>query len=224
MPTTARRTSVGPAATPLGLTLDDVSPMLLEEAPVAFSDPEWTYEIKFDGYRMLASADRAGVRLKSRNGADATGWFPEVASALAHVTSKRLIVDGEVCVLDSLGRSDFDRLHARARRRTADPDEPVVYCVFDVLAAGGKSLIDQPLLVRKKFLAALRDLPHVMVVDHIPCEGEALYRLALELHLEGLVAKRIAAPYRPGVRSSDWLKIKRPGAVPAKRFDRSGSK
>jgi bifunctional non-homologous end joining protein LigD len=84
-------------------------------------------------------------------------------------------------------------------------------------------VIDQPLLVRKKFLSALRNLPHVMVVDHIPTEGEALFRLAVELKLEGLVAKRLAAPYRPGVRSWDWLKIQRPGAVPAERFDRSSS-
>lgn len=222
MPTTARRSSARATAFREALSLDDVSPMLLEEVPRAFSDPAWTFEIKFDGYRVLAGADKAGVRLKSRNGADATGWFPEVATALRAVAAKRMIVDGEVCVLDELGRSDFDRLHARARRRTYDPSEPVVYCVFDTLAAGGRSVIAEPLLVRKKFLSALRDLPHILVVDHIPEQGEAFYRHALELKLEGLVAKRLDAPYQPGVRTRDWLKIKRPGAVPAKRFDRSG--
>jgi len=224
VPITARRSSVRPAAGPTDVSLDDLSPMLLDEVPRAFSDPAWTFEIKFDGYRVLAAADRSGVRLKSRNGADATGWFPEVAQALQAVASRRLIVDGEVCVLDDLGRSDFDRLHARARRRAYDPSEPVVYCVFDTLAAGGKSVISQPLLARKKFLAALRDLPNILVVDHIPGEGEAFYRHAVELKLEGLVGKRLDAPYQPGIRSRDWVKIKRPGAVPAKRFDRSGTR
>lgn len=74
----------------------------------------------------VAAAARACVRLKSRNGADATTWFPEITAALATVASKRLIVDGEVCVLDELGRSDFDRLHAGARRRRFVEGEPVV--------------------------------------------------------------------------------------------------
>jgi bifunctional non-homologous end joining protein LigD len=126
-----------------------------------------------------------------------------------------------MCVLDDIGRSDFNRLHARARKRRADPDEPVVYCVFDVLASQGRSVMDQPLTARKKLLEPLRGLPGVLVVDQIPAEGEALYGYVLSLKLEGLVAKRMDSKYRPGVRSLDWLKIKRPGAVPAERFKRS---
>ena len=105
--------------------------MLLGEVPKPFSDPAWGFELKFDGYRILASADPAGVKLKSRNGADATRWFPEIVAALQAVAPRRLIVDGEMCVLDDIGRSDFDRLHARARKRGPDPSQPVVFCVFD---------------------------------------------------------------------------------------------
>ena len=205
----------------LAPALSDLSPMLLSEIPRPFSDSAWGFEIKFDGYRILAAAGAEGVKLKSRNGADASRWFPEITSTLKAVASRRLIVDGEVCVLDDIGRSDFDRLHARARKRGPDSGEPVVFCVFDVLASQGKSVMDRPLIARKKLLAPLRGLPGVLVVDHIPEEGEALYQHVLALKLEGLVAKRLDSLYQPGVRSMDWLKIKRPGAVPAKRFNRS---
>ena len=77
--------------------------------------------------------------------------------------------------------------------------------------------------MRFVLLDPLRGLPGVLVVDYIAEEGEALYQQVLTLKLEGLVAKRLDSPYRPGVRSLDWLKIKRPGAVPAKRFNRSGA-
>lgn len=204
-------------------SLSDLSPMLLGEVRRPFSDPAFGYEIKFDGYRVLASAGAEGVKLKSRNGADASRWFPEITSTLKAVAGRQLILDGEVCVLDDIGRSDFDRLHARARKRGPDAGEPVVYCVFDILVMRGKSVMDKPLIARKKLLAPLRGLPGVLVVDQVPGEGEALYQYVLALKLEGLVAKRLDSPYRPGVRSMDWLKIKRPGAVPAKRFDRSGA-
>lgn len=197
--------------------------MLLGEARKPFSDPAWGFELKFDGYRVMASSDSSGVRLRSRNGADATRWFPEIATTLHAVAGRRLIVDGEVCVLDDIGRSDFDRLHARASKRGPDPNEPVVFCVFDVLVSRGMSVMDRPLVARKKLLDPLRGLPSVLVVDLIPEQGEALYQHVLALKLEGLVAKRLDSPYRPGERSMDWLKIKRPGAVPAQRFNRSGA-
>lgn len=211
------------ASSVLAPNLADLSPMLLGEATKPFSDPAWGFELKFDGYRILASADASGVQLKSRNGADATAWFPEIGDALKVLAARRLIVDGEMCVLDDIGRSDFDRLHARARKRRADPSQPVVFCAFDVLAAKGKSVMGRPLIERKKLLDPLRGLPGVLVVDYVAEEGEALYQHVLALKLEGLVAKRLDSPYRPGVRSLDWLKIKRPGAVPAKRFNRSGA-
>jgi bifunctional non-homologous end joining protein LigD len=194
--------------------------MLFEEAPRPFSDPAWTFEIKFDGYRVLAASDETGVKMKSRNGADAAPWFPEVAESLRSVASRRIILDGEVCVLDELGRSDFNRLQARARRRRFLAAEPVVFCVFDVLAVGGASVMERPLHERKTNLSALRLLPHILVVDDIPEHGELFYRHAVALELEGLVAKRLASTYQPGIRSKDWLKIKRPGAIPAARFRR----
>lgn len=201
--------------------LSGLSPMLLSNVARPFSDPGWGFEIKFDGYRLLAStSEDAGVRLQSRRGADATRWFPEIAASLASVSAQNMIVDGEVCILDEIGRSDFDRLHARARKRGPDPSEPVVFCVFDVLVSKGKSVMELPLVRRKQLLENLRGAERILVVDHLPVEGELLYKHVLALSLEGLVAKRLDSVYQPGIRTKDWLKIKRPGAVPAQRFSR----
>lgn len=196
--------------------------MLLGEAR-PFNDVDWLFEIKHDGYRVLAEWDGAGVYLQSRNGADATAWFPEVTASLAGITGGRHVVDGEMCVLDDIGRSNFNRLHARARmrgwRRGADP---VVFCVFDVLVQAGKSVMRLPLTERKQRLAKLFSdkPPSTLVVSDFEGEGRLLYDQAVQLKLEGIVAKRKASVYEPGQRTADWLKIKRPGATPAQRFQR----
>jgi bifunctional non-homologous end joining protein LigD len=96
----------------------------------------------------------------------------------------------------------------------------VTYVVFDMMVAGDASLMDRPLRHRRQVLEEmLQDVPQVRIVDQVPEHGEAMYRAALELGLEGIVAKRRDSPYRPGARSRVCLKIKRPGAVPAERFD-----
>lgn len=203
-----------------GPTLDQLCPMLLTERKTIPREGDWLYEIKYDGYRVLASTGST-ARLKSRGGIDATAWFPEVAAAVADMPSGS-VLDGEVCVLDDLGRSNFDRLHARARRKGwYEGADLVVYCVFDVLVAMGKDFRPVALEKRKAMLAKLLrshggQVLHVTGVD----DGDWLYRSALELKLEGVVGKRLGSPYRDGVRSTDWVKVKRPGAVPPERFKR----
>lgn len=201
-------------------TLDQLAPMLLVERKGIPREGDWLYEIKYDGYRVLTSTGST-AQLRSRGGIDATRWFPEVAAAVADMPSGT-ILDGEICVLDNLGRSDFDRLHARARRKGwYEGADLVVYCAFDVLVAMGKDLRSTTLEKRKAVLAKLLrshggQVLHVTGVD----DGDWLYRSALELSLEGVVGKRLGSPYRDGVRSADWIKVKRPGAVPPERFKR----
>lgn len=201
-------------------TLDQLGPMLLTERKTIPREGDWLYEIKYDGYRVLASTGST-ARLKSRGGIDATAWFPEVAAAVADMPSGS-VLDGEVCVLDDLGRSNFDRLHARARRKGwYEGADLVVYCVFDVLVAMGRDFRPVALEKRKAMLAKLLrshggQVLHVTGVD----DGQWLYRSALELKLEGVVGKRLGSPYQDGVRSADWIKVKRPGAVPPERFKR----
>ncbi|QFZ87645.1 hypothetical protein GFK26_18250 [Variovorax paradoxus] len=197
--------------------------MLLDERPVDFDEPGWLYEIKFDGYRVAAEFD-GEVRLRTRNGTDCTKWFPEITQALAKVKGGQYIVDGEMCVLDELGRSDFDKLHDRARRRRwYEGASPVVYCVFDLLVYRGVDISQQPLVQRKAALAKLFKpaKPGILVVRHFDDQPQRIFEEAvIPLKLEGLVAKRAASTYQPGVRSTDWVKVKRKGAVPPERFNR----
>lgn len=94
----------------------------------------------------------------------------------------------------------------------------MIYCVFDLLSAGDTSLIDLPLALRKSLLAALfapKPTHSLLVVESVPEVGTEFYKLAAQLRLEGLTAKRADSPYLPGQRSSMWRKLKRPGAIPA---------
>ena len=149
---------------------------------------------------------------------------PEVVQGLSGLPGGPHILDGEVCVLDDLGRSDFNRLQDRARRRRwYEGVDSVVFCAFDLLALNGRSLIGVPVEQRKALLQALLDPapPSVLHVGHFEAaEGRKLYADAKELKLEGLVAKRLGSTYQPGERSPDWVKCKVPGAVPPERFKR----
>jgi bifunctional non-homologous end joining protein LigD len=131
-------------------------------------------------------------------------------------------LDGEVCVLDDIGRSDFDRLQVRARKkRWYSGCDSVVFCAFDLLAQDGRSLISVPVEARKLALRKLipRGTPSVLYVGHFESEhGANLFAQAQALNLEGLVAKRAGSIYVPGVRSSDWVKCKVAGAILPERF------
>jgi bifunctional non-homologous end joining protein LigD len=152
-----------------------------------------------------------------------TAWFPELGFALGSIGGVRCVVDGEICVLNEHGIAgdvEFKRLFVRQARRGYRPgDDAVTFCLFDALVVRGRSVMGQPLLKRKRHLSKLFDgVPCTKIVDHWIGSGVELYQAAERMGLEGIIAKRIAAPYEPGVRSKNWLKIKRPGAVPAERF------
>src|ERR1700709_436560 len=196
--------------------------MLFIEGPVGFDVPGWIYEIKHDGYRVTAMFGDGKCRLRTRAGADCTVWFPEIARGLASIKGGPHITDGEVCVFDEVGRSNFDRLQVRARRRRwFEGADPVGYAVFDLLVDNGVDITREPLGARKALLADLfRVVPDgIVLVGHFATGAARLYSEAvLGLGLEGLVAKVLDSIYRPGVRSREWVKIKRPGAVPAERL------
>jgi len=190
--------------------------MLLSEGQRAppFGEPGWIYELKFDGYRLMASVWDGQVQLATRQGTRATTWFPEIVKGLAALRGGPHILDGEVCVLDDLRRSDFSRLQVRWRhRRWYEGCDAVTFCAFDLLARGGRSLIGLPIEERKQQLLVLLSPapPSVLHVGHFGAdEGRLLFERAVnELKLEGLVAKRLGSTYKPGERTSDWVKVKR---------------
>ena len=213
--------AMGPSAPPLS----EIEPMLFVEAKRPFDDPAYIHEIKYDGWRLLAQADAGRVELKTRNGAHATVWFPEITSSLAELSGGRHVIDGELCVLDEIGRADFQRLQTRARMRGCKPGcDPVVYCVFDLLVLAGQDVRGMPLHQRKVMLKRLlrKQLPSLLVVTEVPGEeGTWLYGHMLALQAEGIVSKRLDSPYLSGQRSTAWMRIKRPGATSQRRFKRA---
>jgi bifunctional non-homologous end joining protein LigD len=204
------------------LALADVAPMLLTDRRPPPPEPGWLYELKHDGSRVLFGLARRQVELRTRNGADCSAWYPEVVQGLATLPGQH-IVDGEVCALDKIGRPDFERLQERSRRRRWYAGcDPVAYLAFDLLAYRGADVRTWPVERRK---AALHQLltppPHgVLYVGHVAEGAAELYEHACVLQFEGIVCKRLGSPYASGERNGDWLKIKRPGAVPAERFRR----
>ena len=198
--------------------------MLASAGGKPFTDPAWLYEIKFDGYRTLARFGGGDVELRTKNGTDCTRWYPEVVEALTQVSGGPYLIDGEACVLDDLGRSDFNRLQDRAKRRRRYPGcDQVTLCVFDLLVENGQNIMGLPLVERKARLARLlTGVPKaaVLMVGDLPADAALFDQAVVPLLLEGFVAKRKASTYQPGVRSPDWLKVKRKGAVPPERFKR----
>jgi len=190
----------------------DLPPMLAATEDQPFSDPDWVFELKWDGVRTQARIENGRLRLISRNGRDVTSHYPELADLPLRVRASSAIVDGEIVALDDGGRSDFHLL--QRRMHTAEPSAaevqavPVVYYAFDLPFADGYDLRSARLLDRKRVLrAAVHDGPHLRYSDHVAETGEDFFELAQELGAEGMVAKRAAGPW-VSARSSDWLKIK----------------
>jgi bifunctional non-homologous end joining protein LigD len=198
---------------------DDVKLMLAETREEPFTGDGWLFELKHDGFRLLATREGDQVRLVYRRGSDATHVFPEIARALADLPVAELVIDGEVVVLDEAGRPSFQGLQKRVQltRRTdlerAALDRPATLFAFDLIGFDGLDARPLPLTVRKEALSRL--LPAtgpLRYADHVMREGEAFFEEVRRLGLEGIMAKRADAPYAGG-RSPHWLKL---------RVDRTG--
>ena len=193
-----------------------VEPMMARLVDGPFSHPEWLFEPKLDGFRIVASVSGGRVRLRSRGGLDVTDRFPEVAEELAAQPESELLLDGELVALDAGGLPSFELLQGRAGLHPgpgadrARADAPVVYYVFDLLHLGGASLLRTPLSRRKELLdRTLAQGESLRKVEYTVGEGESFFRAVSALGLEGSVAKRLDSVYEPGKRSASWLKLKR---------------
>lgn len=192
----------------------EVEAMLAETREKPFSREGWIYELKYDGYRMIAAKeDGAGV-LVTRNGNDATATFPEIARALAALPYARIVLDGEIVVADETGRPSFQRLQQRGRLtralevRRAAVELPATLYAFDLLGFEDHDLRSLPLTTRKALLQ--RVLPRagaLRYADHIEELGEAFYEQVERMGLEGMVAKKADSRYAGG-RSANWVKVR----------------
>jgi len=204
-PATATGTSVDPRA---------VEAMLTEPFDEPFTRDGWLFELKLDGYRLLAAKTRGEVLLLTRNGNDYTNVFPEIARAVRALPCSECIVDGEVVVLDAQGKPSFARLQRRGAltspidARRAAIELPATYFAFDLVAFEEFDVRPLPLVRRKALLEELvPSLGIVRRLDHFARDGERFLAQVEALGLEGMIAKRADAPYRGG-RTDAWLKIK----------------
>lgn len=183
------------------------APATSEAAPALPRGPQWAYEVKWDGVRVLADTRDGRLRLRSRTGSDVTVAYPELA-AVADVQGA--VLDGEVVLLHG-GTPSFaalaSRMHVRDERRArALADQaPVTYLVFDVLCLYGVELLRRPWRERRATLERL-SLPEHVQLSPAYDDADVLWQATLAQGLEGVVAKRRDAPYQPGRRSPDWVK------------------
>ncbi|MEV1292913.1 non-homologous end-joining DNA ligase [Pseudonocardia sp. NPDC049635] len=190
--------------------------MLATPGPLP-TGPDWSFEVKWDGMRVLASVtegpggpgDPAPVlQLRTRSGRDVTANFPELTGLVD--LAPDVVLDGEVVLLDD-GVPSFAALAHRMQgvlSPAAAQRRPVTFMVFDVLRLYGVPLLDRPLAERRATLDRLdlAGVPHVEVSPRYP-DGAALLEVTARRGLEGVVAKRETSVYRPGRRSPDWVKV-----------------
>ncbi|MGH9448394.1 MAG: DNA polymerase ligase N-terminal domain-containing protein, partial [Terriglobia bacterium] len=189
-----------------------VSPMLATLVDQPFSDPDWLFEIKWDGVRSLAWIQNGRVELHSRTGRAITAQYPELKTLPSRIDAKTAILDGEIVTLDEKGISRFERLQSRINVREASLSLreriPVTYCIFDLLYCDGYDLRNTPLLERKtKLKNLLRQDERFVYADHQREKGREFFAVARENGLEGIVGKEIHSRYAT-TRSRDWVKCK----------------
>ena len=192
----------------------DVDLMLATAQEAPFSRDGWIFELKYDGYRLLAERVGREPYLRSRAGHDLTLTFPEIARAIRGLPLEGLVLDGEVVVHDAEGLPSFSKLQKRGRilnkaeALRASLELPAIFYAFDLLALEGRDLRGLPLLTRKELLEELLpSIGPIRYADHVPVQGEAMYEQVTGMRLEGIVAKKADAPYRGG-RSPHWIKVR----------------
>jgi bifunctional non-homologous end joining protein LigD len=192
-----------------------ITPMLASLAPSPFSDEQWIFEPKLDGFRTLAFLNNGKVWLQSRGELDVTAHYKALAESLRKQPASQLVFDGEIIALDAKGKICFQCLQGYLKSikglshdKTEAPSA-IIYYVFDILYLNGYDLTRVPLSTRKELLrSVLAPTEDVRLVEHFEKDGQTVYEAAIKNGLEGVVAKRKAGIYEAGKRSKDWLKIK----------------
>ncbi len=193
---------------------DRLEPMHAELGDKAFTDANWSWEPKLDGYRVLAYFGADGVTLRSRRGLDLTPSFPRLVAELGKQSMQDVVLDGEIVAMDASGKPSFNALQNRVQLKTerelkaADQTVPAVFYGFDLLHFAGVDLRGALYRDRRRYLAqCLLPSPLVQLV-HAADDGVALHQAALASGFEGVIAKRKDSRYETGRRSGAWLKVK----------------
>jgi bifunctional non-homologous end joining protein LigD len=172
---------------------------------------DWMHEIKFDGYRALVATAGGKVRIFTRNGLDWTAKFGPLVKTFAALDLPPALIDGEITAPDAQGNPSFSALQSELKRGHGEQGATtrLDFHAFDLLRLDGENLAPLPNIERKERLEALLAdaQPPIHVADHVIGAGEKLYRAMCAAGMEGIIAKRIDAPYR-GTRTRNWVKVK----------------
>lgn len=180
--------------------LSGIKPMLCNLIKEPFDDPAFLFEVKLDGYRIIAYVNKGKVILSSRSGLDYTKKYPSVAKALSALDLD-VILDGELVALNKEGKPDFDALQKN------NGQNPLVFYIFDILWCKGYDLKNLPLEKRKKILSEAIDFNEIIKYSDDFENGIQLFELIKKQGMEGIVAKRRDSKYEPGKRGKYWLKL-----------------
>jgi len=182
-----------------------IKPMLAELSGKAFSDQDWIFEIKWDGYRAVAEIKDGEINLHSRNNISFNEKYFPVVETLRRFNMD-VVFDGEIVAVDDFGKASFQLLQTYGKTGKGK----LAYYIFDILYLNGADLTNLPLIKRKEILKKIIpiDLVNVKYSDHIVGDGESFFKIAEQRGLEGILAKRAESKYFPGKRSKDWLKLK----------------
>jgi DNA ligase D-like protein (predicted ligase)/DNA ligase D-like protein (predicted 3'-phosphoesterase) len=186
--------------------------MLAQTATAPFNSEDWIFEVKWDGIRAITYVDDE-VSIRSRNNKELKYNFPELDEL--RTLTRNVVLDGEIVVIKE-GKPDFQAVIERAKATRSHEVEieakqnPATYVVFDIIEKEGQPIVGLPLVQRKKLLEeSLKEGKHVSISLFVDEEGEAYYDASVKKGLEGIMAKKKDSPYEPGVRSHNWLKIKK---------------
>ena len=179
---------------------ESIAPMLCTLTKEPLDDPDYLFEIKWDGYRIISYVNKGKVRMDSRSALNYTDKYPPIAAALQKL-KHNVVLDGEAVVFNQEGHPDFDALQTFNGHTT-----PISYCVFDILWLDGYDLKQLRLVKRKTILQNLIKGNKVLKYSDSFDNGPALYKHMLDLNLEGIVAKRRDSAYIENERGNNWLK------------------
>jgi DNA ligase D-like protein (predicted ligase)/DNA ligase D-like protein (predicted polymerase)/DNA ligase D-like protein (predicted 3'-phosphoesterase) len=181
----------------------DLAPMLATEGSVErLKSSQWSFEGKWDGYRVLVDANRGKLNLRSRRGRDVTHEYPQFEALAADLADHHVILDGEAVALDESGVPSFGEMQNRARSTRVE------YWAFDILHLDGRSLLRAKYSDRRRLLEALAEGGGLIVPDLLPGDGPEAMEHARKHRWEGVIAKKRDSTYQPGRRSSSWIKDK----------------
>ena len=204
MPTRKRRAAQGARSPDRPQAPAFVTPMAALAVDVLPEGPEWTYELKLDGYRAVIIKDGASIQIRSRNDKDLMQMYPSVAAAGRRLQPEQVVIDGEVVAVDERGRPSFQAL----QHRGSHPKHTIVFYAFDLLHLNGEDTTALPLKARRAKLVQVIEKSGLLLSLELPGSVADIVSTVHGMQLEGVVAKRKDSLYEAGERSRNWQKLK----------------